>query len=81
MCAIELVLGPASLPAQAGESRIVVRSTGAVEHDFVTERVPGLTGNGIPSIAPGATGQLSVDLQPGSYAMVGTLPGIGRPGR
>jgi uncharacterized cupredoxin-like copper-binding protein len=63
------------LDAQAGpgETTFVVKNEGSMPHDFA------IRGNGVdektPMIAPGESAELTVELEPGMYTYVCTLPG------
>ena len=57
----------------AGTTTFVLKNTGPSPHDFR------ITGNGVDqktaTINQGATASLTVDLTPGTYAIVCTVPG------
>lgn len=59
--------------AQAGEVTFIVTNNGTMPHDFSIE------GEGVnektPMIDPGESATLTVELEPGSYTYICTLPG------
>jgi len=63
----------AASKAEAGAITFVVQNNGSMQHDFA------IRGNGVeqktPKIKPGETARLTVDLKPGAYSYVCTIPG------
>jgi uncharacterized cupredoxin-like copper-binding protein len=59
--------------ANAGTITFIVRNEGTMPHDFAIQ------GNGVDQktqmIMPGQSASLTVDLQPGSYTYICTVPG------
>ena len=59
--------------AEAGAITFLVQNNGSMQHDFA------IRGNGVeqktPKIKPGETARLTVDLKPGAYSYVCTIPG------
>ncbi len=59
--------------AQAGEVTFIVTNNGTMPHDFAIQ------GEGVdektPMIDPGESATLTVELEPGSYTYICTLPG------
>lgn len=62
-----------AVPTNAGTITFVVTNEGSIKHDFV------LTGNGVNvqtvKLGPGETERLTVELAPGTYNLVCSLPG------
>lgn len=62
-----------TVPMNAGAITIVVKNEGKMKHDLV------LTGNGVnaktKTLEPGETETLTVDLAPGTYNLVCSVPG------
>ena len=58
---------------QAGKTTFIVQNNGSVPHDFA------IHGNGVeqktPMIKPGESATLTIDLEPGTYNYVCTIPG------
>lgn len=58
---------------EAGRITFVIENDGSVQHDFT------IRGDGVeqktPMIEPGESATLTVDLEPGTYAYVCTIPG------
>jgi plastocyanin len=67
--ASEYKFDPATLTAMPGSATIALTNTGATEHEL--RLLKGETEVGaIAGVAPGATGQVTVALEPGSYTYV-----------
>ena len=64
--ASEYKFDPATITAMPGSATIVLTNTGATEHEL--RLLKGDTEVGaVAGVAPGATGQVTVSLEPGSY--------------
>lgn len=63
----------AASTAEAGAITFVVQNNGSTQHDFA------IRGNGVeqktPTIKPREIARLTVDLEPGAYTYVCTIPG------
>lgn len=55
---------------KAGKVTLQVKNAGSLEHDFVVEGV-----GKIPLLLPGETRTLELELKPGSYTVLCSLPG------
>ena len=59
--------------AEAGAITFVVQNNGSTQHDFA------IRGNGVEkktaTIKPGETARLTVDVEPGNYTYICTIPG------
>jgi uncharacterized cupredoxin-like copper-binding protein len=73
--ASEFKFQPTDITAEEGLATFVVRNTGVIEHNFIIELPSRDAVARIPNIEVGKTEQVSVQLAPGSYVTVCTLPG------
>ncbi|MBF6271031.1 hypothetical protein [Nocardia farcinica] len=55
-------------PSTAGAYTFVVENSGSVSHDLVIEG-PGVESRRTPRIEKGGSGELAVDLEPGTYTL------------
>jgi plastocyanin len=67
--ASEYKFDPATIGAMPGSVTIVVTNTGATEHELRLLKGDAEVG-AVAGIAPGATGRVTVSLEPGSYTYV-----------
>lgn len=68
----EYRLNPASIRARAGVLTLVATNAGRLTHNLVVSR-GGVTQAAMAPIGPGQSGQLTVNLGPGTYLLGSTL--------
>ena len=68
----EWAIEPQELTVKAGEVTFKVENGGNLEHDFVIE---GVEGGKVDLIVPGDSQTLVVNLSPGSYTVICSVPG------
>ena len=67
----EFKFEPATVEVQAGKVKFELENAGAVEHSFV---IVG-TDKKLEAIQPGKSGELEIDLKPGTYQIECDIPG------
>jgi plastocyanin len=76
---IEFAFQPSDLTVMRGET-ITAETTGSTVHNLTIEEgpdpeTPSMELAATPDLQPGDSAELSVDIQPGTYALVCTVPG------
>ena len=81
----EMFVKPAKTTFKAGKATFAVKNTGQLPHAFMIARSPLKTSGGEPSggasiggihdMKPGASGEVTVDLKPGTYELYCDVPG------
>jgi uncharacterized cupredoxin-like copper-binding protein len=70
---VEMAFQPAEVTTEPGKVRFVFRNAGQTFHELAIERRGQALGR--VSASPGASGELEVDLDPGTYEMTCREPG------
>ncbi len=71
----EFAFEPQPLKVKAGTVRFKLMNRGAVEHDFAIPSLAGHNEHGRHLVRPGETKIIELDLKPGTYAAICTIPG------